>query len=184
MALDDDLRRIADVAASFADPDERVAAVLAAEPEAGGRVYLCAFAGPNERTSWIALDDAGAAVVERAVLRNTVSIAALCELAEETAAGGDLDELRSQLVALRLTENPPGIDEAEDAVVALQHAIGAPPRVANLAYLDDVGTAARRVEQALGDGGASPFAAAMKTAVGAVDALTTEVEANYKRPLA
>ena len=183
MALDDDLRRIADVAQSFAAPDERVAAVLAAEPDGGKRVYLCAFEALDERTSWIALDDAGAAVVERATVRDAVSIAALCELAEENAAGGDLDELRSQLVALRLTENPPGIDEAEDAVLALQHVIGAPPRVANLAYLDEVGTAARRVEQALGDAGASPFAAAMKTALGAVGALTAEVEATYKRPL-
>ena len=44
MALDDDLRRIADVAASFADPDERVAAaaddaladVLEARPDLAG----------------------------------------------------------------------------------------------------------------------------------------------------
>ena len=183
MGLDEDLRRIAEIAASFAERDERLAAVLAAEPEGRGRVYLCAFEGPDGRTSWIGLDETGSAVVERATLRDAVSIAALCELAEETAAGGDLDELRAQLVALRVTENPPGIDEAEDAVLALQHAIGAPPRVASLAYLDGVGTAARRVEQALGDSSGSPFAAAMKTAVGAVDALTGEVVSNYKRPL-
>ena len=49
-----------------------------------------------------------------ATVKDAVSIAALCEIAEESAVGGDLDELLSQLVALRLTENPEGIDEAED----------------------------------------------------------------------
>jgi hypothetical protein len=35
-----------------------------------------------------------------------VSIAAMCELAEESAGGGDLGELRARLVELRLTERP------------------------------------------------------------------------------
>jgi hypothetical protein len=107
----------------------------------------------------------------------------MCELAEEAAGGGDLDDLRSRLVALRLTENPPGIDEAEEAAIELQSTIGAPPRVASPAHLDAVGGATRRLEEALGEGPGSPFVEAMKAATGTVDALVRDVEARYKRPL-
>jgi hypothetical protein len=107
----------------------------------------------------------------------------MCELAEESAGGGDLSDLRGRLLSLRLTENPSGIDEAEEAALALEAAVGSPPRVASAAYLDAVGTATRRLERALGEGG-SPFAEAMRQATGAVEELTRDVEARYKRPLA
>ncbi len=181
MGLDDDLRRAAEAAAEHAGPGERVEAVLAAEPSAGRRVYLCAFDGGHGRT-WLALDAAGAPVTSRSLVRETVSITALCEVAEETAGGGQLDELRQKLLSLRLTENPPGIDDAEEAALALEATIGAPPRVATPAYLDEVGVAARRLEEALGDG-ESPFARAMASAWGPVEALTQQVQSAYKREL-
>ena len=81
-------------------------------------------------------------------------------------SGGDLDELLSQLVALRLTENPEGIDEAEDAVRALQQTIGTPPHLATPARLDEIGAATRRLEQALDPAAPSPFTAALKGAQG------------------
>ena len=96
-------------------------AVLAAEPTPGLREYLCAFETDDGERSWLVVDDDGAPVLERRDIRDVVAITALCEIAEESAVGGDLDELLSQLVALRLTENPEGIDEAEEAVRALQH---------------------------------------------------------------
>jgi hypothetical protein len=86
-------------------------------------------------------------------------------------------------VALRLTENPDGIEEAEAAVFALQRALGSPPRVASPAFLDEVGAATRRLEDALGEASESPFVLAMKSASSAVDSLTADVEANYKRDL-
>jgi hypothetical protein len=184
VALDGELRAIAGIAGSFAAPGEELAGVLAAEPREGERIYLCAYLAPEERRTWLALDFAGRPIDDRVTIRDAVSIAALCELAEETAAGGDLDELLSRLVALRMTENPPGIDEAEEAVVALRQVVGAPPRVASPARLDAVGSATRRVERALGAGGASPFAEAMKAAMPSVDSLTDDVERGYKRPLA
>ncbi len=184
MALSEDVGRIAALAAAFSEPEEELAGVLAAEPGDGERIYICAFRRRSGQTSWLALDDEGRPVERRAVLRHAVSIAAMCELAEENAAGGDLDELRSRLVALRLTENPSGIDEAEEAVVALQQAIAARPRLATPTYLDSVGTATTRLEQALGDVGESPFALAMKQGIATVESLTREVEANYKRALA
>ena len=139
-------------------------AVLPAEPHPGERIYVCAFEDAGGRT-WLALDRDGEPIAERRRVRDAVSILALCELAEETAAGGDLDELRSQLAALRVTENPPGIDEAEEAVLQLQRVLGAPPTLATPARLDEIGAATRMLEVALGGvTQGSPFAAAMKSA--------------------
>ena len=47
------------------------------------------------------------------------------------------------------------------------------------ARLDEIGVATRRLEQELDPGGASPFAAALKSAQGAVQELQREVEAGY-----
>ena len=166
----------------YAAPDEELTGIIPAEPASGERAYLCAYASAEERTSWLVLDDAAHAVDSRSRVRDVVAIAAMCELAEELAAGGDLDDLRAQLVGLRLTENPPGITEAEAAALELQAAIGAPPRVATAQHLDAVGEATRRLERAFGDGG-SPFATALQHAAGTVAELARDVESNYKRAL-
>jgi hypothetical protein len=179
VALSEDLERAAAEAARFADDGETLAAVLPSEPRPGRRFYLCAFSRGEDERSWLALDDEGEPVRERTELREAVSISALCELAEETAGGGELEELRSRLASLRLTENPPGIEDAEAAALALEHTLGAPPQLATPARLDEVGTATRRLEQALGDA-SSPFAEAMKLGRAAVEALTNDVEAAYK----
>jgi hypothetical protein len=183
VALDHDLERIAAAAAARAADGERVAAVLAAEPSSGVRSYLCAFETPGGVRSWLVLDDAGAPVDSRREVRDAVAIAALCEVAEESAGGGDLDELRAQLVSLRITEAPPGIDEAEEAVLELQHALGAPPQLATPERLDAIGAAARRLERALDPTVSSPFAAAMQAAQGAVEQIAREVESAYRVPL-
>ncbi len=182
MGLAEDLVTTAAIATRHTDDGEQLTGILPTEPERGARVYLCSYEG-GERRRWLALDGEGEPIESRSLVREAVSIAALCELAEESAGGGDLSELRSQLVALRLTENPPGIDEAEEAALALEAAVGSPPRLATPAHLDAIGAATRRLERALGDAGASPFAEAMQQAVGAVEALTAEVESGYKRPL-
>jgi hypothetical protein len=176
MTLADELERVA--ASTGAD------AVLAAEAQAGERLYVCAFEEGDGGRTWLAVDPNGEPVADRRRLREAVSILALCELAEETAAGGDLDELRSQLAALRLTESPPGIEEAEEAVLALQHAIGAPPALATPERLDAIGAATRTLEVALGGATqGSPFAAAMKGAGDVVDALFADVVGSYRIPL-
>ena len=182
MDLTDDLRRIADAAVRFTAPGEELAGIVPAEPRAGARAYLCAYRH-GEARSWLVLDAEAKPVDRRADIRAVVSIAALCEVAEEVAGGGDLDELRSRLVALRVTEAPDGIDEAEAAALELQTTIGGTPRLATPAHLDEVGAAAVRLERALGSDGGSPFAAAMKQATATVEELTRDVEANYKVPL-
>jgi hypothetical protein len=182
VALTEDLRQSAEAAVRFADPGEEVVGIVPAEPSSGSRAYLCAYRGEGGETRWLVLDEEGKPVEDRVRIREVVSIAALVELAEETAGGGDLEELRSQLVALRLTENPAGIDEAEEAALALEATIGAAPRVATPERLDAIGAATLRLEQVLGGTG-SPFAVAMKQSTATVEELTRDVEAAYKVPL-
>jgi hypothetical protein len=182
VGLKEDLHRIAGAAAQLAGSGEELAGVVPAEPEPGERSYLCAFQSGEERT-WLVLDDEGRPVTDRDRVRRAVSIIAMSELAEESAGGGELEELRQQLVALRLSENPPGIEEAEDAALALEQAIGAPPRLAEPAYLDRVGEATRRLEAALGPSAGSPFAQAMKQGLAAAEELTHDVLTGYKLPL-
>jgi hypothetical protein len=178
-----DLERIAASASVYAPEGGAVGAVLASEPTPGVRTYLCAFEAVDGSRSWIVVDDGGGAVSARRDVRDAVAMSALCEIAEESAAGGDLDELLSQLVALRLTESPEGIAEAEEAVRALQRAIGSPPQLACPARLDEIGAATRRLELALDPTAASPFTSALKSAQGAVSELLAEVERTYRVPL-
>jgi hypothetical protein len=183
VALADELDRIAALASVQAGPGERLTGVLASEPGAGRRVYLCAFEDGEERRAWLALDAEGRPVEERALVREAASISALCEVAVETAGGGDLEELRAQLLAVRLRESPAGIEEAEEAALELERTLGSPPRLASPGYLDAVGAATRRLERALGDDVPSPFAEAMRQAVGVVESLAGEVERGHKLPL-
>ena len=178
MALADDLERVATAAAAHAD-GARVSGVLPTQA-AGRRVYLCAFETDDGERSWLALDEDGAPVGDRREVRDAVSIAALCEVAEEAAFPGDLDELRAQLVALRITEAPDGIDEAEAAARDLQHVLGAPPQLATPQRLDAIGQAARRLEVALDPTASSPFTAAMRGAAEVADALWADVERAYR----
>jgi hypothetical protein len=181
MPLADDIARVREAAAAHAEAGEELVGVIPAEPLAEERVYLCAYARGEERR-WLALDSEARPVADRARVREAVSIAALCELAEESAGGGDVGELRTRLVELRLTEDPEGIEDAEAAAAELQETLRPAPRVASAAYLDAIGLAAGRLEQALGGHG-SPFAEAMKVGVGAAEELAAEVERGYKLAL-
>jgi hypothetical protein len=173
MALEDDLGRIATAAAVHG----QVTAVLAAEPASGLRRYLVAL-GDGTARRWLVLDDDGTVVAQRDEIRDTASIVAMCELAEDLAGGGDLEELRAELARVRIVEQPPGIDEAEDAALALDRVLGAPPRLATPAFLDEVGTATVVLERTLGET-SSPFSAAIRGATGAVDEFVREVERDY-----
>lgn len=182
MPLAQELERIAALAPPLAD-GRALTGVLATEPAAGRRIYVCAFEAADGARAWLALDAEGSAVRVRQEVRDAVSIAALCEVAEEAAFPGDLDELRSQLVALRITEDPEGVQEAEAAALALQHALGVPPHVSSPERLDTIGQAARRLEQALDPTAPSPFTTAMRSAIEVAEALWDDVEAAYLGPL-
>ncbi len=85
----DDLRRIADSAIRYAEPEEELTGIVAAEPASGERAYLCAFRAASGALTWLVLDADAHAVASRARVRDVVTIAAMCELAEEVAGGGD-----------------------------------------------------------------------------------------------
>ena len=84
MALDSDLRRIAEAAGNFASDGEEVTGIVPTEPSNGLRLYVCAY-GNEEPTGWLVLDATGVAVEDRALVYDAVSIAALCEVAEDAA---------------------------------------------------------------------------------------------------
>ena len=181
VSLAEEIAAVRNAADAFVEGGEELVGIVPAEP-GGRRVYLCAYGLDGERR-WLALDPAGEPVGDRRLVREAVSIAAMCELAEESAGGGDIGELRARLVELRLAEDPEGIEEAEIAAAELQDTIRTGPRVASVAYLDEIGLAAARLEQALGGNG-SPFAEAMKAGVTAAEELAAEVERTYKAGLA
>jgi len=165
MALGDDLERIAGVASAHGE----VVGVLAAEPASGMRLYLVAFEeGVGRR--WVVLDETGASIERRDDVRDAASIVAMC--------GGDLEQLRAQLVQVRMVEQAPGIEEAEAAALALEQAVGSVPRLASPAYLDQVGAATLALERALGEV-SSPFSEALRAGTGAIDAFVHEVERGY-----
>ena len=173
MALGEDLERIAGAASAHGE----VTGVLAAEPARGRRFYLVAL-GADESRRWVVLGDDGQPIDAREDVRDTASIVAICELAADLAGGGDLEQLRTQLAQVRMVEQPPGIEEAEAAALALERVIGAPPRVASPAYLDEVGVAALVLERSLGEA-VSPFSSAIRSGAGAVEQFVQEVERGY-----
>jgi hypothetical protein len=123
VALADDVQRIASVASKHAGDGERVAAVLATEPVPGERVYLAAFEAEDDLQSWLALDDDGAPVTDRKLVRDAAAIAALCEIAEES---GDVpaDE-GPRLASASYLDGLGARNQNGDVVVTLQGALPA-----------------------------------------------------------
>lgn len=119
MSLERDLRRIADAAARHAAEGEEVAGIVPAEPANGLRLYVCAY-GDGEATSWLVLDATGVPVSDRVLIRDAVSIAALCEVAEE-AAGVEPDSARVASPALL---DDLGADAGTEVAAAVNGAAG------------------------------------------------------------
>jgi hypothetical protein len=122
VSLGDELHDIAASASTFAAPDEEVAAVVAAEPSADRRTYLCAFDGAAGR-SWLALDAEGSPITSRNDVRDAISIAAVCEIAEDStgtpdtpriASPGHLERLEEEgdpSFAIAIRDAMPAVDE-------------------------------------------------------------------------
>jgi hypothetical protein len=179
MGLAEELERAAEHALVGVGDDSAVSGVLATEVEGGIRVYVCSVDVADGTRGWIAVRGDGSIVTGRPELRAAVSIAALCEVAADSAGGGDLDGLIASLADLREREAPEGIEDAEAAARELRDVVGEPPQVSSPGRLDEIGAATRRLERELDPGGPSPFAAALKAAQGAVSELQREVEAGY-----
>jgi hypothetical protein len=172
--LDEELVEAAQRASEYG----RVTGVLAAEPVPGRRDYLVALEAPDGGSRWIVLDAQGRPYDRPEEIRSVASIVALCELAGDLAGGGDLAALRQELARVRVVEGAADVEPAEQAALELERAIGAPPRVASPAYLDEVGAAAAVLERALGDT-ASPFSAALRGGTAAVEEFARDVERGY-----
>jgi hypothetical protein len=98
MALDRELRRIAEAAVTYCSDGEELVGIIPAEPAIGVRLYVCAYRD-GEETSWLVLSSDGDPIEDRALVNDAVSIAALCEVAED-AAGTELNAPRVASPAL------------------------------------------------------------------------------------
>jgi hypothetical protein len=119
VTLEEEIRGAAEAAAAFASPDERVVAVLAAEPSDGKRIYICSYDNAGER-AWLALDADNQPVSSRSVVREAVSLVALCEIAEEAAAV-EVELPRLASVAYLEAIGTPEVGASLQAVDALLH---------------------------------------------------------------
>jgi len=183
VSLAADVERVARLAATLAGPDATVSGVVPTEPRPGAPVYLCSFDGADGSRGWLAVREDGSPVADRLEVRAAVSIAGLCELAEDVAGGGELDALIERLEEIRRTESPPGIEDAVTAARELLAVLGEPPQLATPERLDAIGAATRRLERELDPSGASAFSLAMRSGQVAVSELQREVEAGYLLPL-
>jgi phytoene/squalene synthetase len=120
MALEAELRRIAEAADGYAAEGEELAGIVPAEPRSDVRVYVCAFRD-GEETSWLVLDARGSAVEDRAVVRDSVSIAGLVELAEE-AAGAEAPAEPRVATAAELDGLGAAADDRQGFAAVMQHA--------------------------------------------------------------
>jgi hypothetical protein len=183
VGLGEELERVAGLVAAEVGPGAAVSGILATEAGPGERVYLCSIDEEDGTRSWLAVDGGASPIADRATVRAAASIAAMCEVAVDSAGGGDVAALLASLADLREREAPEGIEDAEDAARALRAVLGDPPQLATPERLDEIGAAARRLEQELDPGGPSPFAAALRSAQGAVSELQREIEAGYRADL-
>jgi hypothetical protein len=119
MRLDQDLRRIAEAAGALAGEGEEVSGIVPTEPATGIRLYVCAY-GNGEETSWLVLDATGVVVGDRALVHDAVSIAALCEVAEEAAG---IDPIAPRVASPALLDEL-GASGGPDLAAAINGATG------------------------------------------------------------
>jgi hypothetical protein len=99
MALEQELRRIAEAAVTYCAEGEELAGIIPVEPSAGLRLYVCAYRA-GDHASWLVLDSDDSPVEDSALVKDAVSIAALYELAEEAAGSGGEEDARVATPAL------------------------------------------------------------------------------------
>ena len=119
MALDQELRRIAEVAVTYCRDGEELAGIIPAEPAVGMRLYVCAYRA-GEATNWLVLRADGSPVEERSLVRDAVSIAALYELAEEaTGAPEEAARVASPALLDSLSGSPNAVEALKSATVTV-----------------------------------------------------------------
>ena len=153
MTLEEELETAVAAAGRHARPGEQAVAVMAAEP-AGARLYVVALAA-GEELGYVAIDRAGAAVADRRLVKDAVSLAALAERAEEVSGATAADELVAQFRETAGTLRGAGEGEAAAAAEAVADAgerlgaAAAGPRAATPVYLDRLAALAADVAAAI-----------------------------------
>ena len=142
MTLEEELETAVTAAGRHARPGEQPVAVMAAEP-AGRRVFVVALAAGDE-LGYVAVDGAGAAVADRRLVKDAVSLAALAERAEEVSGATAADDLVERFREAVRSLRGAGEGEAAAAAEAVADAgarlaaAAAGPRAATPVYLDRI----------------------------------------------
>ena len=154
MTLAAGLEAAAEAARRRAHGGEDVAAVMAAEPAAGHRVYVIALDAGGE-LAYLALDAALDPVGDARLVRDAVVMLALAERAEEASAALQADELATlfadagtALAAEGRAAEAAAAGDVHRALLALSAAADG-PRVATPSYLDAIAAASGRLAVAL-----------------------------------
>lgn len=154
MSLQVELEQALDAAARLGPARRRPDAVLPAEPHAGARVYLAAFAG-EEEIRYLAVDGEGNAVTDRTLVRDTVAMLALAERADEVSGAVAADQLEDAFATAATELGAAGLASERDAADVVRRAVAAlaaeaaGPRVATPAYLDRIAACASELSGAL-----------------------------------
>jgi hypothetical protein len=157
MSLEQELEATIAAAGRHALGDEQPVAVIATELAAGTRVYVIAFASGGD-LAYIALDEAGAPVSDRRLVRDAVSLAALAERAEEVSGATAADELMARFTDAAERLRPSRNEELAAAAAAADAVIAAAGRLADAAtgprpataqYLDRMAALAAELAAAL-----------------------------------
>jgi hypothetical protein len=154
MSLEQELERTFAAAGRHARPDEHAVAVMATEPDSGARVYVVAFAA-GDNLAYVALDEAGAPVSDRRLVKDAVSLAALAERADEVSGATAADELVERFGEAAAVLGRVGLKDAAAAAEAVVAAAGhladaaSGPRPATAVYLDRMAALAAELGAAL-----------------------------------
>jgi len=154
MTLEVELQAAHDAAGALAGGEGTVAAVMAAEPAGGYRVYVVALECGGE-LSYLALDASLEPLRDRRLVREAVTMLGLAERAEEASTAIVADELDAPFAeaerALRSAgqEAPAAAAAAVRAALAALSEVVAGPRLATPLFLDRVGGAAAELGRCL-----------------------------------
>jgi hypothetical protein len=154
VTLESELLAVRDTALGYAVDGEAVAAVMAAEPGLGSRVYLIAFDRDGE-LSYMALDEVLAPVTDRRLVREAVVMLGLAERAEEASIAITAEQLEEPVATAERLLRAAGLEQPADTAAAVRVSlaalleVAAGPRLATPLYLDRIGAAAGDLGNAL-----------------------------------
>jgi hypothetical protein len=156
MTLEVELQAAHAAARALAGAGESVAAVMAAEPGLGYRVYVVAIERGGE-LSYLALDGALEPLLDRRLVREAVTMLGLAERAEEASTAITTDQLDAPFGEAERALRTAGQEAAATAAAAVRDALAAlsaaaaGPRLATPLFLDRVGAAAAELGRCLDD---------------------------------